>query len=205
MRLLIVGTLGGQLTTATKLAMENAILNFIIFHDESFSEYYQSQLGILKTDLFKLKSLPNNFYTKETITKDIDSLESLVKSWIETEAEPQIAARKEVNRTSATLKDISALMDAGNESKIMENLFSLFVRNVFTENMVFAYFLGMCSFLAVSKTVKTSLGLGTAVIFVITVAIGILNGTDLWDPPRNTLLAHVHAGTLGWIRRHECT
>jgi len=37
------------------------------------------------------------------------------------------------------------------------------------------------------------------VIFVITVVIGILNGTDVWDPPRNTLLTHVHAGTLGWI------
>ena len=37
------------------------------------------------------------------------------------------------------------------------------------------------------------------VIFVITVVIGILNGTDLWDPPRDTLLTHVHAGTLGWI------
>jgi hypothetical protein len=37
------------------------------------------------------------------------------------------------------------------------------------------------------------------VIFVITVVIGILNGTDVWEPPRNTLLTHVHAGTLGWI------
>lgn len=37
------------------------------------------------------------------------------------------------------------------------------------------------------------------VIFVITVVIGILNGTDIWDPPQNTLLTHVHAGTLGWI------
>ena len=36
-------------------------------------------------------------------------------------------------------------------------------------------------------------------IFVITVVIGILNGTDVWDVPRNTLLTHVHAGTLGWI------
>lgn len=36
-------------------------------------------------------------------------------------------------------------------------------------------------------------------IFVITVVIGILNGTDIWDPPTNTLLTHVHAGTLGWI------
>lgn len=36
-------------------------------------------------------------------------------------------------------------------------------------------------------------------IFVITVVIGILNGTDIWNPPRNTLLTHVHAGTLGWI------
>lgn len=37
------------------------------------------------------------------------------------------------------------------------------------------------------------------VIFIVTVVIGILNGTDIWDPPRNTLLTHVHAGTLGWI------
>ena len=37
------------------------------------------------------------------------------------------------------------------------------------------------------------------VIFVITVVIGILNGLDVWDPPRNTLLTHVHAGTLGWV------
>lgn len=36
-------------------------------------------------------------------------------------------------------------------------------------------------------------------IFVVTVVIGILNGTDVWDPPRNTVLTHVHAGTLGWI------
>ncbi len=36
-------------------------------------------------------------------------------------------------------------------------------------------------------------------IFVITVVIGVLNGTDIWDPPRNTLLTHVHAGALGWI------
>ena len=37
------------------------------------------------------------------------------------------------------------------------------------------------------------------VIFVITVVIGILNGIDVWEPPRNTLLTHVHAGTLGWL------
>lgn len=48
----------------------------------------------------------------------------------------------------------------------MENLLNLFVKSVFIENMVFAYFLGMCSYLAVSKTVKTATGLGLAVIFV---------------------------------------
>ena len=37
------------------------------------------------------------------------------------------------------------------------------------------------------------------VLFVITVVIGILNGIEVWEPPRNTLLTHVHAGTLGWI------
>ena len=48
-------------------------------------------------------------------------------------------------------------------------LFSLGIRSIFIDNMVFAYFLGMCSFLAVSKKVSTALGLGAAVIFVLTV------------------------------------
>ncbi len=49
----------------------------------------------------------------------------------------------------------------------MENLVNIFVKSVFIDNMIFAYFLGMCSYLAVSKTVKTSVGLGIAVIFVL--------------------------------------
>jgi Na+-transporting NADH:ubiquinone oxidoreductase subunit E len=49
----------------------------------------------------------------------------------------------------------------------MENLFNLFIRSVFIDNMIFAFFLGMCSYLAVSKTVKTSFGLGIAVTFVL--------------------------------------
>ena len=48
----------------------------------------------------------------------------------------------------------------------MEHFISLLVRSVFVDNMVFAFFLGMCSFLAVSKSVKTAVGLGVAVIFV---------------------------------------
>ncbi len=51
----------------------------------------------------------------------------------------------------------------------MEGLFSLFVRSIFIENMIFAYFLGMCSFLAVSKKVSTAVGLGAAVIFVLAI------------------------------------
>ncbi len=49
----------------------------------------------------------------------------------------------------------------------MENLVNIFVKSIFIDNMIFAYFLGMCSYLAVSKTVKTSTGLGLAVIFVL--------------------------------------
>lgn len=49
----------------------------------------------------------------------------------------------------------------------MENIVNIFVKSIFIDNMVFAYFLGMCSYLAVSKTVKTSSGLGIAVIFVL--------------------------------------
>ena len=55
----------------------------------------------------------------------------------------------------------------------MENLVNIFVKSIFIDNMIFAYFLGMCSFLAVSKTVKTSIGLGIAVIFVLGITVPI--------------------------------
>ena len=55
----------------------------------------------------------------------------------------------------------------------MENLINIFVKSIFIDNMVFAYFLGMCSYLAVSKTVKTSFGLGIAVIFVLGITVPI--------------------------------
>ena len=54
----------------------------------------------------------------------------------------------------------------------MEN-FNLFIRSIFIDNMIFAYFLGMCSFLAVSKNVKTALGLGVAVTFMLTISLPI--------------------------------
>lgn len=71
----------------------------------------------------------------------------------------------------------------------MENL-NLFIRSIFVDNMIFAYFLGMCSFLAVSKNVKTALGLGVAVTFMLVVTL-----------PINYLLnAYVlSAGALTWL------
>ncbi|MCQ2126887.1 MAG: NADH:ubiquinone reductase (Na(+)-transporting) subunit E [Bacteroidaceae bacterium] len=66
----------------------------------------------------------------------------------------------------------------------MEHFFSLLVRSIFVDNMIFAFFLGMCSFLAVSKNVKTALGLGLAVIFVqlITLPVNYLLQTKVLDP-----------------------
>ena len=55
----------------------------------------------------------------------------------------------------------------------MEHFISLFVRSIFVDNMIFAFFLGMCSYLAVSKTVKTSLGLGIAVTFVLLITVPV--------------------------------
>jgi len=72
----------------------------------------------------------------------------------------------------------------------MENIASIFVKSIFVDNMIFAFFLGMCSYLAVSKNVKTSLGLGIAVIFVLVITL-----------PLNYLL-EVHIlkeGALAWI------
>ena len=55
----------------------------------------------------------------------------------------------------------------------MEHYLSLFVRSIFIENMALAFFLGMCTFLAVSKKVKTSMGLGVAVIVVLGIAVPV--------------------------------
>ena len=66
----------------------------------------------------------------------------------------------------------------------MEQMLSLFVRSIFVDNMIFAFFLGMCSYLAVSKNVKTALGLGIAVTFVllITVPVDYLLQTKVLAP-----------------------
>ena len=55
----------------------------------------------------------------------------------------------------------------------MEHALSLFVRSIFVDNMIFASFLGMCSYLAVSKNVKTSFGLGIAVTFVLLITVPV--------------------------------
>ena len=55
----------------------------------------------------------------------------------------------------------------------MQELANIFIKSIFIDNMIFAYFLGMCSYLAVSKTVKTSVGMGFAVIFVLGFTIPI--------------------------------
>ena len=55
----------------------------------------------------------------------------------------------------------------------MEHIINLFIRSIFVDNMIFSFFLGMCSFLAVSKNVKTSFGLGLAVTFVLVVTVPV--------------------------------
>ncbi len=66
----------------------------------------------------------------------------------------------------------------------MEHFISLMVRSIFVDNMIFAFFLGMCSYLAVSKNVKTALGLGMAVIFVevVTLPVNYLLQTKVLGP-----------------------
>ena len=77
----------------------------------------------------------------------------------------------------------------------MENL-NLFIRSIFVDNMVFAYFLGMCSFLAVSKNVKTAFGLGVAVTFMLVITL-----------PINYMLQNyvLKAGALAWLGEEYAT
>lgn len=72
----------------------------------------------------------------------------------------------------------------------MDSAFSIFIRSIFIENMIFAYFLGMCSYLAVSKSVKTAFGLGIAVTFVMVITV-----------PLNYLLDKyvLSSGALQWV------
>jgi len=72
----------------------------------------------------------------------------------------------------------------------MQEYVNIFIRSVFIDNMIFAYFLGMCSYLAVSKTVKTSVGLGMAVVFVQVITV-----------PVNYLLLNyvLKEGALSWL------
>ncbi len=78
----------------------------------------------------------------------------------------------------------------------MENLINIFVKSIFIDNMIFAYFLGMCSYLAVSKTVKTSMGLGVAVTFVLVITV-----------PVNFLLEQylLKKGALVWLNESFAT
>lgn len=78
----------------------------------------------------------------------------------------------------------------------MENILSIFVKSIFVDNMVFAFFFGMCSYIAVSKTVKTAMGLGIAVIFVmlITVPVNYLINKYLLVP-----------GALSWLSPEYAT
>lgn len=81
----------------------------------------------------------------------------------------------------------------------MEHFFSLLVRSIFVDNMIFAFFLGMCSFLAVSKNVKTAFGLGIAVIFVqlITLPVNYLLQTKVLGP--NCIVDGVDLSFLSFI------
>ena len=74
----------------------------------------------------------------------------------------------------------------------MQELVNIFVKAIFVENMIFAYFLGMCSYLAVSKTVKTGVGLGAAVVFVLGITV-----------PINYLLENfvLKEGALAWLSK----
>ncbi|MBL4657370.1 MAG: NADH:ubiquinone reductase (Na(+)-transporting) subunit E [Flavobacteriales bacterium] len=72
----------------------------------------------------------------------------------------------------------------------MQELANIFVKAIFVENMIFAYFLGMCSYLAVSKTVKTGVGLGFAVIFVLGVTVPVNYILDKYV---------LQEGALSWV------
>ena len=97
----------------------------------------------------------------------------------------------------------------------MESLISLFVKSVFVENLALAFFLGMCTFLAVSKKISTAIGLGIAVLIVLAITVPVNNliynsllregalawmGLDQADLSFLVLLASIGVSLLHWCR-----
>ena len=81
----------------------------------------------------------------------------------------------------------------------MEHYISLFVRAVFIENMALAFFLGMCTFLAVSKNVKTAFGLGIAVTVVLGLSVPLNNLVYNYVLRANALMEGVDLSFLNFI------
>ena len=81
----------------------------------------------------------------------------------------------------------------------MEHYISLLVKSIFIENLALSFFLGMCTFLAVSKKVKTSFGLGVAVVFVLTVAVPVNNLLYTFILKENALVEGVDLSFLNFI------
>ncbi len=81
----------------------------------------------------------------------------------------------------------------------MEHYISLLVKSIFIENMALSFFLGMCTFLAVSKKVKTSFGLGVAVVVVLTIAVPVNNLVYTYVLKENALVAGVDLTFLNFI------
>ena len=81
----------------------------------------------------------------------------------------------------------------------MDHLISLFVRSIFVDNMIFAFFLGMCSYLAVSKNVKTALGLGVAVTFVLLVTVPVDYALQKYVLGPNAIVEGVDLSFLAFI------
>lgn len=81
----------------------------------------------------------------------------------------------------------------------MEHYISLLVKSIFIENMALSFFLGMCTFLAVSKKVKTSFGLGVAVVVVLTIAVPVNNLVYNLVLRENALVEGVDLSFLNFI------
>jgi len=86
----------------------------------------------------------------------------------------------------------------------MEQLLSLFVRSIFVDNMIFAFFLGMCSYLAVSKNVKTAVGLGIAVTFVLVVTLPVNYLLQTKVLAANAIIEGVDLSFLSFILCRYC-
>lgn len=106
---------------AKMYSIENSLVQYSLTGDSAFISAYRKSDSALRTDMFRLKALINNFYDKEILTKDLDELEALIVLWMTQVVQPEITLKQNI-KTDLTMEKLSYLITSGNATGIIKTL-----------------------------------------------------------------------------------